>query len=361
MISAFQDLIQQGDLFRLQWIPGLVACAIVIATYGLKRFPRGGEGSFIVPVTWAYFLASAVIAADLTQLDIPLADGHHLLDVGHSAAVGALELALIPGLLLLTGQMGRVALGVVLAVLSVVNLGSVILTDRGMYSGDTWALSASAMMLPLFLRIGRRWGLGYLALLLIAAVTTHGGTIWYMLAAGGASYLASDRELRVPWWQMVALGLVCLAGAFAFAYGGPFYTSGRWAEWVRVSGWWQDSGKVWFGTGCGTFEWMGPYMDLVTSGRLVAALHGDEVKNAFMWLHSDWLQALVEGGVVGFTLLLGLYVWALVRTRDTPWLFSAWILAGVCALAQFPLHWFLTQVWLAYLVAETLEVSTEFV
>jgi hypothetical protein len=93
---------------------------------------------------------------------------------------------------------------------------------------------------------------------------------------------------------------------------------------------------------------------MISRGDLGRALQGQETLKNFTWLHNDWLQLVIEGGWVGFGLFLACALYVVWHSRRRPWLLASWAAVAVTMISQFPLHWFVTQLWMALLVRETL-------
>lgn len=87
------------------------------------------------------------------------------------------------------------------------------------------------------------------------------------------------------------------------------YSNSRVEVWLAAMKWWSNNGP-WYGTGIGTWEWIGTYLR-------------NDANQHFLWAHNDFVQMLVEGGVPGFWLLVAVVchtLWKLRHnTRWYPW------------------------------------------
>ncbi len=171
--------------------------------------------------------------------------------------------------------------------------------------------------------------------------------------AGTAFVVVLSMLLSVPvrrGWVEAGLAFcgALMTAAFAMAvlpslHG--FGSAGRVDAWFRFMYWWRDHASWLFGTGTGTFQWIGPAIDGL-EGKL------------FLQMHNDWLQVLFEGGVIGFALVFMAYVYLLVKANGRPKLFASLIGYGAFALTYHPLRFPLSALLLCCLVRETLIEQT---
>lgn len=115
-----------------------------------------------------------------------------------------------------------------------------------------------------------------------------------------------------------------------------FSSTGRTTMWPLLMREWWRHGRIFAGTGTGTFPLWGI---MVTAGT----------GQAWTFLHSDWLQILFEQGVVG--LILALFCFWDVGCRKAPvgrtlsiWIYGAWMVANM------PLHFPLAALYGAFLI-----------
>lgn len=114
-------------------------------------------------------------------------------------------------------------------------------------------------------------------------------------------------------------------------------TNGRYPVWELAYTWTRDHGMIWTGIGAGSIQTIMPILQVQNGVRL---------PDFFIWLHSDWLQVLVEFGWIGlaFALLaLGRLMWKAILSGRSGRIAS---LVGFSALAVFdypirlPIHFF---------------------
>jgi hypothetical protein len=100
------------------------------------------------------------------------------------------------------------------------------------------------------------------------------------------------------------------------------------------------SGNGWvhlFGFGNGTEGYLLPrWINELPSHRTASP---GTTFDYFFWQHSDWLQQLIEQGVIGLIALVTMFVCALQQSaKKAPWLFCAVAGYGTMAVFNFPAH-----------------------
>ncbi len=114
-----------------------------------------------------------------------------------------------------------------------------------------------------------------------------------------------------------------------------FSDSGRFTLWKQVFPWWWNFGSVWFGQGTGVTQLLAP----IVQKSNMPAVPLSSTQDWWLWLHSDWLQMLLENGVLGALLGATMYAFALVKSyRKADWLFAATVGIGACGIFNFPVH-----------------------
>ena len=120
--------------------------------------------------------------------------------------------------------------------------------------------------------------------------------------------------------------------------GKPFFdTNGRYPVWKMAYEWCRDHGFLWFGLGAGAVQTLVPVLQVQTHTRL---------PDFFVWLHSDWLQIVIEFGWVGLVCTLIALIHLLWKAHNhwCPENFAS--LMGFVALGAFgyplrlPIHFF---------------------
>lgn len=180
---------------------------------------------------------------------------------------------------------------------------------------------------------------------LIAIVWAKGTTAFTILIAQAIAYLLIKRDYKA----LFAAGMVSALLPIAYITQGSsmFDSNLRVAAWKRFFAWWGNQDVHLFGTGNGTFAWLGPCIDNTVNGACKIIHSG-----AFVQMHNDWLQILFETGFVGFILAVILYVITLHQARNSPKLFAAWAGFGAFALTYHPLRFMITGLFVAYIWRE---------
>ncbi|MGZ3698447.1 MAG: hypothetical protein ACXWP5_09950, partial [Bdellovibrionota bacterium] len=148
-----------------------------------------------------------------------------------------------------------------------------------------------------------------------------------------ASMLAQKR------YKMFALAIPSsfLAG-FLIKVSKLFLTRGRGLIWTQAYYFFRDHLHWMIGSGLGGFYVIGP------------VLHQTKDGSVFLWLHSDWMQTLFEQGIIGFIIILGMYLQALWRSRINPQLFAALAAYAMFGVANMPLRYPLSGLFGAFLI-----------
>lgn len=128
-----------------------------------------------------------------------------------------------------------------------------------------------------------------------------------------------------------------------------FSSGDRWPMWKFFMEQWARNPVHWlFGTGFGSFG--------VFSINLQNA-HSMRTQYWWIWLHNDWLQAIFETGLIGFSLLLGTFLTGLrnLWKRREVYELQSLLLFGLMMAWNYPLHVGLTCAFGALLILVALE------
>lgn len=107
----------------------------------------------------------------------------------------------------------------------------------------------------------------------------------------------------------------------------------RFKTWLIVFKWWSTNINEWFGAGYGTG------LSLIQYAQREAELAAHHtVFDAFLWMHSDFLQILFETGIIGFLSVLLANFAITYRARKNPALFATWLSFSANAVFNYPLH-----------------------
>ena len=206
---------------------------------------------------------------------------------------------------------------------------------RGIHAGfgnPSYLAIYLAAVSPLCLLFKSKRYLAYFVLILIGLYLTQVRYAWVLAGIGVGSYLVS--RWWVSWTRLQRFVVLAVLLAVGIAVGRLAWgwTQGdeRWMIWQQS---WQllistDTARVdsWTGRGLGAYE------------LLVR-------KTPFGWAHNEWLQGLIEFGVIGTGLLLGAVGWATKRAWyqathsliDASW-FGVWMALLVASVIHFPFH-----------------------
>lgn len=170
--------------------------------------------------------------------------------------------------------------------------------------------------------LARKWwtaSLGSVALVAFLAAVTKGASFW------------SDSGRLGPWRIFMEW----------FFLGAPADWQTRETvlpeNWKAIMEWRLEHSPLIFGTGTGTFQWIGPTIQNVQD-------------NIFIWMHNEYLQVLFEQGLVGLSLMLWLVGVCLWRVRREPILLATSFGLLASMLTQFPLRYPVSQLFVLLLV-----------
>lgn len=164
-------------------------------------------------------------------------------------------------------------------------------------------------------------------LALPAVLVSHSAISFIALLAGlVATMTAFVSELFLLFAALAALGLYFLDSVKPDAV---FSLDTRWTAWSMFVKFWESHFSIWFGSGLGTFKLWGPATQFEN--------HWHE-QSLWLWAHNDWLQVLLELGVIGLVLASLTYVYVLVKSYDRPFLFGGLVALGVVMAGNYPLH-----------------------
>lgn len=116
-----------------------------------------------------------------------------------------------------------------------------------------------------------------------------------------------------------------------------FHSGDRFKAYKTFMTYWLENNWALFGAGPGSYLALCQKIQLETGFDLRGT-----ILVLWLWLHSDWLQALFEFGVIGFSLLVGAFLTTLKKVRRNPELFSMVAAFGSSAVFDYPLRYFLT-------------------
>lgn len=175
------------------------------------------------------------------------------------------------------------------------------------------SMAATFVILTLGLNLGS----------VVALALTHSWTASLALAA--LWYWRFRKSIPIP----ALLITLLTASAWVYTHGIP--DNGRFTFWRHFWVFWKDQ-SLWthlFGLGASTLRVWIPYVNILNATNNIA--------NATVWLHNDWLQILFEFGWVGlaFALACAARVFCLLNEKDQ----GISLALFVSMLSNMPNHW----------------------
>lgn len=177
--------------------------------------------------------------------------------------------------------------------------------NNGMWFGNpSMGASLLACLLPFLWIVGAVrlksfsygplvWVFAMWVVVLGAIACTHASVPWGVLGVVTGVFFIRRATKRGRYLVLAGVGML---GAGMIYWGraflGPDFwdQNGRFEIWSMAWAWFRAHGNIWFGMGYSTTQILLPVEQVVTGH-----FRGDY----FLWLHNDWLQLAIEGGVVG--------------------------------------------------------------
>jgi len=313
-----------NDIWREFNFYGLLVAVAVIGFYFYRKV------GFILSATWTYFLwrglfgfqNPAVPALKNLGLVLDQAMGQAFSQL----IVIPLAVFCLPEKLFRHWKLGFLIFGVINGILLMTK-------GYGFFNAHSFDAAMIVQLMPF------APPLLILVFMVMVFSAPNGATAFLMLSSYGLALALHVRRFR--WHLVFAVGLGILGAAFFLPFVHGFNSTGRIPAWIRFFNWWQDNASYLFGTGTGSFLWIGPYID--------------EFKgNVFLQMHNDWLQVLFEGGFVGLGLAAASWFYLLYHSWSRPRLFLATVGLGVFALTYHPLRFFPSALFIAFLIREVI-------
>lgn len=199
------------------------------------------------------------------------------------------------------------------------------LTSFSIWDNQSMGASALAILLPFTAGLSKwphkRFSWPYF-LFVPAIVFASSSVAWAALFVGLAAPLILKARIR----STLQLVVVAAIGGWMVLGSKLTNSDGRFALWRQVWDFWTANVNPWIGSGTGTFELLGPHINVSNGNETLL----------FIWLHNDWYQILFEQGVVGLTLALTCFGFALYRARRDTAVFATVLTFGFVMLAQMP-------------------------
>lgn len=169
------------------------------------------------------------------------------------------------------------------------------------------------------------------------------------------SRLISQSGISVS--SLLPLGAALALGGF-FVGSKMVNSSGRFQAYRVFLTYLYEAKMYVFGTGLGSLKVFAPTVQINSNFMMEETEKG---VRGWVWtrLHSDFLESLFQLGIIGFLLVVLVYLYALIRaflSRDSE-LFSLGIGLGAAASLNYPLHYFSTAFLAVYFVVSALEIQ----
>lgn len=100
---------------------------------------------------------------------------------------------------------------------------------------------------------------------------------------------------------------------------------GRFHVWALTWDFFKSTTNPWTGLGAASFRVFMPEFQLKNG-----------IPDMFLWAHNDLLQTLFEYGIIGVSLMMGLYFLMLYRSKGRPWVFVTLLSMLIGAFLQMP-------------------------
>ena len=126
---------------------------------------------------------------------------------------------------------------------------------------------------------------------------------------------------------VLTFGLI-MKGRLLFEDDGRFYMYR-----IAMNHWW-DAGittKL-FGFGNGSMGYLFPLW------QVPSQIPGQRWYDYFFWIHSDWLQIVIEQGIAGIAAYSTLFGFVCAAAADRPWLLASVLGWAAMAVFNFPAH-----------------------
>ncbi len=316
------------DIWRTTNLIGMIIVTVCMCACFAKRL-----GPFLV-VTWAYFLLRALMV-----FENPIAEFPRLgTQLDQTSGQAFAQLLVIPlAVLLMPKNIFKHWINF-FSIFALVDSGLLAIFGYGLMNASSFDAGMIMVILPLLQPI-------VIVICLVCLLFSfHLATaIVVFVSQLGASAMRDSRHTALK----IYTGILILLAAYAFL---PqvhhFDSSHRLDAWQRFFEWWMKNASWTFGTGTGTFQWLGPLIDGLLDGK---------TGEMFIQMHNDWFQVLFEGGAIGFAFVAMSYIDLVIRSWKQGRLFVAVIGLGVFCLTYHPLRFFPSALFICCLIRAVME------
>ena len=177
---------------------------------------------------------------------------------------------------------------------------------------------------------------------IVAIIRTGQSATAYFILLGILIAYAFKKKIKTPFIFAFLIFLI------AFYFNGEmlFNSSRRVEYWKEVFSWHDIWISKIYGSGIGSFEWLGPLSQINITGRN---------SGLTLQMHNEFLNLYYEGGFVG--LFLGVMVWAEIGIKSylkSNWEFLTFAALSVCMLSYHPLHFSFSEFFILAFACEVL-------
>ena len=236
-----------------------------------------------------------------------------------------------------------------------INCIIVLFRGNGLFNVSSMDLAVAALFLPVMIYVANKYFFDGLALLIlvpiVAIFTYHGRTGVIMISTMSLLFLwwKGKRKTALAILVFVALPVLVWAVLKAIETNRIEQMSGiygRLSAWREAFEWWVPNANLFFGTGTGSYQWIGPSI-------------ANRKTQVYLFLHNEYLQTLFEQGILGLVLWGAVAFNAFKKTIFTNfYLFTTLVLLAVMSFTQYPFRFFITQLAAVLLIRLAQETET---
>lgn len=304
----------------------------IVIPFGFKK-----DISFMGSIFWSYLVANAAWVSYSAWYDPGYIHPLIVPAVRDAAKLSLWLLLCIPiGVMLFKNKvLNWIKAGLIL------NASHVMAFGYGVFNAGTFDAGVMAACLPLFASRSYKKLNFIMGLFVLASViSTRSATGAVVLFVVLISYMSIWKS------YFYAAGAAIASLGVSFLLQGEELTNdgGRLVAWKNYFIWWMNQSNIFFGTGISTFDSICSFIDNGT-GLL------------FVYAHNDYLQLLIDGGIIAVVLFSVYYLSILFKIRKNPVLFSCLAGFGACGLTYAPMHFVASQIIVCYLLIKAEEYA----
>ncbi len=196
---------------------------------------------------------------------------------------------------------------------------------------------------------------------LVSSISFWIGVFAIAISKSGISYLALIIGISAglfsaggKWKRIGSISILSLIGLIGVIKPTKLLDNSRFKAWPLFFDYWSETANPYLGWGAGSFPFYGPKTQIVKNFMVEKQADGSLLGSWFLWAHNDWLQILLEFGIIGAVLSLLVYFKLLRMSYRRPALFAATVAYGVIMVGNYPWHAAPTAVLGLWLIFEIL-------